>query len=955
MVAAPIAELIAEPESEWAALELDPQHVAILVARGIAPHIARDRGLMTVRTVAHLEKLEFPPSQRAAPALLLPLHNTVGDCVGYQLRPDVPRSGRRGKPIKYETRAGTKLLVDVPSVARPGLHDADIPLWITEGPLKADAAVSAGACCVAVLGVHSFARQTDVLADWANIVLQDRDVYLAFDSDAATKAAVRRALRDFRGFLTHRHARVHIVNIPATADGGKQGIDDYLAAGGTLQALTDGATDELPPPPDPEMAGGPYRMTARGIVMDRIRGEEIVTIPLTNFPAHIAAETVRDDGTEQRRYYDIEAIMDDRHYHVDVAADQFAGMGWTSQLPPRAIVAAGAGSKDHARCAIQHLSSDVMTRTVYTHTGWREIDGRHMYLSGGGGIDQDGAIPDVTVELEGEAGGYTLPAPPEGEALRDAIRASLDLMSAAPHSIMAPLLGAVYRAPLGRVDASMHLYGETGGGKTALAALAQQHYGAAMDDRNLPGNWQSTANALERLCHQTADAVTVIDEFVPPSDPRQRHALQATAERVFRGAGNGSGRGRMRADLTLIAARPPRCLVLSTGEDRPAGASLAARMLDVAVPRGAVNVRGFTPYQEQAAQGNYAAAMAGYVRWLARRRDAGADVLVDRDQLRGDAIEGRAHLRTARAVADLGTGWRTFLRFAVETGALDAPAADSLWTTVWTSLLGVATDQDAQLRQSEPTGWWLELLASALATGDVRLDPLGEAAPNSTGADCIGWEDGDHVYLDRNAAHAAVERLARETGDPFPLRRDELVRRLADRGLLASRDEQRDRYTIRLTVRPNERVYVLHLLRETLYRETPAQPAQLAHDVPDSASGRRLSCPVAGPVDDQHGDDRPTTGTVMAPGPAFGPVAGPVNGRNGDDRPTLDGAVNGVPTPFIPGAGPVGSVGPVFAPLEGSVCMYNEHTDIRVGRDGRRICNRCYPDPVQLQAREALP
>lgn len=955
-----VAESNAESEAEWAALDLDPQHIDILVARGIAPDIARDRGLLTARTAAHLQALEFPPSQREAPALLIPLHNTAGDRVGYQLRPDVPRT-IRGKIVKYETRAGTKMLVDVPPVARPGLRVVDTPLWITEGPLKADAAVTAGACCVALLGVHSFARQPEILADWDNIVLPDRDVYVAFDSDTATNPKVRHALGRFRGWLTLHHARVHIVHIPAAPEGGKQGLDDYLAGGGTLQALTDAATTELPPPADPEMAGGPYRETARGIVMDRLdrRSGEIVTTPLTTFPARIATETVRDDGTEQRRHYDVEAVVDDRRYNVDVPADQFAGMGWIAQLPTRAIVAAGAGARDHTRAAIQHLSFDVATRTVYAHTGWREIDGRHVYLSGGGGIDPGGTAPDVTVELEGEAGGYALPAPPEGEALQDAILASLDLMSAAPPSIMAPLLGAVYRAPLGRVDTALHLYGETGGGKTALAALAQQHYGAAMDDRNLPGNWGSTANALERLCHQTADAVTVIDEYVPSADLKQRHALLAAAERIFRGAGNGSGRQRARVDGSLIAARPPRCLVVSTGEDRPAGASLAARRLDIAVPKGTVNVPGLSPYQENAEQGSYAAAMAGYVRWLARRRGAGVDVLVDRDQLRREAIEGRAHLRTAWAVADLGAGWRTFLRLAVESGALDAPAADALWATVWTSLLDLAADQDAQQRQAEPTGRWLELLRSGLVTGAVRLDPLGEAVDDSTGADCIGWEEGDHVYLDPNAAHAAVERFARETGDPFPLRQNELVRRLADRRLLASREVERQRYTVRRTVRPDERVYVLHLRREALYPETLAQLAQLAHDVPDSASGRHFSGPVAGPVDDQHGDDRPTdrptTANVMAPALAFGPVDGPVNGRNGDDRPTLNGGINGVLTPFIPGAGPVGPVGPVSAPRRGPVCRYNHHTDIRVGRDGREICNTCHPDPVQLRAREALP
>jgi len=214
------------------------------------------------------------------------------------------------------------------------------------------------------------------------------------------------------------------------------------------------------------------------------------------------------------------------------------------------------------------------------------------------------------------------------------------------------------------------------------------------------------------------------------------------------------------------------------------------------------------------------------------------------------------------------------------------------------------------------------------------------------------------VYLDPNAAHAAVERLARETGDPFPLRRYELVRRLAERRLLASREADRGRHTIRVTVQ-GERMDVLHLFRATLYAETPSQPSQPSHDVPDSASGRHLSDSAAGTVDNQDGDDRPTdrptTGTAMAPLLTFGTVDGTLISSNGANRPTLDGAKTGVLTPFVPGPGTVGTVGTAFAPLQGPVCRYDDHTDFRVGRDRQWICNDCHPDPVQLKAREALP
>src|SRR5262249_18154449 len=80
---------------------------------------------------------------------------------------------------------------------------------------------------------------------------------------------------------------------------------------------------------------------------------------------------------------------------------------------------------------------------------------------------------------------YVLPAPPVGDKLRDAIRASLRVLDLAPDGITAPLLGAVYRAVLAPADYALHLCGPTGAGKSELAALCQQHSGAGLDARSI--------------------------------------------------------------------------------------------------------------------------------------------------------------------------------------------------------------------------------------------------------------------------------------------------------------------------------------------------------------------------------------------------------------------------------------------------------------------------------------
>src|SRR5262249_51445590 len=118
-----------------------------------------------------------------------------------------------------------------------------------------------------------------------------------------------------------------------------------------------------------------------------------------------------------------------------------------------------------------------------------EIDGRWSYLHGRGAIGDAGSQP-VAVDLPDALQGFLLPDPPSGAALIGAVRAALTLLEGlAPDRVMMPLLCLTVRSLLPECAFSGHLAGFTGVGKTELAALAQQFYGAGLDARHLPASW----------------------------------------------------------------------------------------------------------------------------------------------------------------------------------------------------------------------------------------------------------------------------------------------------------------------------------------------------------------------------------------------------------------------------------------------------------------------------------
>ncbi len=273
------------------------QHRSMLcTGSAISGEVIAVRGYRTILDEAELIPLGFIASQRRTPGLLLPLWATDGTLAGAVYRPDNPRvveNKKKGplpdgtypcKVIKYEFPAHALLRVDCPPPCREKLGDPSVPLWVTEGQKKADALASRGLCAIALLGVWNFKGSnafggSTVLADFDYIAWSSarssqrkanpqhphepepaqgiagdsdiddetgpalriadqrgRDVRIVFDSDVMTKPAVRQALDRLTHVLQSRGARVSAVYLPHGAQG-KQGVDDFLAAGHTIEEL----------------------------------------------------------------------------------------------------------------------------------------------------------------------------------------------------------------------------------------------------------------------------------------------------------------------------------------------------------------------------------------------------------------------------------------------------------------------------------------------------------------------------------------------------------------------------------------------------------------------------------------------------------------------------------------------------------------------------------------------
>ena len=834
-----------------------PQHQELIRASAILDEVADARGYRSMTTKAEVDRLGFGRAQQNVPGLLIPVHSVTGAIVTYQLRPDSPRI-RDGKPVKYETPSGSRMALDVPQSARKRLGDPFVPLFITEGARKADAAVSVGLCCIALLGVWNWRGTNDqggvtALPDWESIALKSRTVYLAFDSDVMTKPAVHMALKRLSSFLASRGADPRPIYLPAGEGGVKVGLDDYLASGHTVEDVLALAIDTLRPAPEGDRfatSAGPYAIRDGRIgTVKRTNDGEIWT-PLANFTARIAEEVIADDGLSERGELVIHGALPGGAAlpTARVPLSRFESMNWvTAKWGARAVVTAGQGSRDKLREAIQLLSSNLVHRSEFTHAGWREIDGGWRYLTGTTVIGPDGPVSGVCVQLDGTAGSIALPEPPEGTDLQAAIEIVLTVLDLAPDRVTVPLLGAALRAPLNELasaDLTLFLAGPSGVFKSELAAVIQRFFGTSFDRLNVPATWAATANYLERVAFDFKDAILLIDDFAPAGTPLDVRRYHATADRVIRGAGTATGRGRMQADGTTRPALPPRALILSTGEDVPTGHSIRARMLVVDVERGDVNKECLSRFQVEPYRSAPARATAGYIRWLAPRLEAiRAELPTQQTTMRAEFAGAGVHPRTPDLLVSLALGWRLWLRFAVETGGLTTDDAEQLWQRIYASLTAAGRIQADHQTGEEPSRRFFDLLSAAIASGGAYVaGPTGNEPDTpiawgwrertiGTGdnvrnewqprGDCVGWVDEDNLYLEATAAYVAAQRIGQTAGTTLAVQPRTLWKRLDEAGLLLTTERSRNTRTVR-KVLAGRRRDVIHVSSQSLLAIEPA-------------------------------------------------------------------------------------------------------------------------------------
>lgn len=227
---------------------LSGEHQRLLMEEsGIHPDVIAGRGYHSLRSGQINELVNLgvltTASLSATGWLSIPIYRPDGSKHGEQIR--VFGSMARQK---YLWPSGARLAFDVHPSCLGDLFDPDVPILITEGTKKADALLSAARAehyrCVVIalagcLGWRARINDATMASpDFLDVVWENRKVFVISDSDFRSNDEVARGWTDAAYYITGKTGphRTFLVIVPP-AGTTKQGADDYLVAGHSLDDL----------------------------------------------------------------------------------------------------------------------------------------------------------------------------------------------------------------------------------------------------------------------------------------------------------------------------------------------------------------------------------------------------------------------------------------------------------------------------------------------------------------------------------------------------------------------------------------------------------------------------------------------------------------------------------------------------------------------------------------------
>ncbi len=535
----------------------------------------------------------------------------------------------------------------------------------------------------------------------------------------------------------------------------------------------------------------PYEIIDGCLYYRKISKQGEAYIRLCNFAPRIVCEITVDDGTELTRRYLVSGTDEDGRTlpEVEVAASELERLEWMLNRWDASLdIEVVSQVEKHIRHAMKSTAKYATKKSVFAHTGWKQINGAWEYLMPGGKHD---------VRLHGKQESYFLA---DGDADFKILTALLH-GKCLPAEIAYPCLALVFLSPLNEFLRQIGhepkfifaLLGRTGSMKSTVAALMLSFFGS-FSATDLPMSFRDTANSIIYNAFALKDVLTCVDDYHPCSR-RESENMKAIMQTLARGYGDRAARNRISPEIKLREARPPQGNVIVTAEFAPdIGESGTARLFCIEMKPGQIELAKLTELQESAAKGELTQIMFAYIAWLkcthlrdveSFLRELNETYQRERTAWRNRLKEYRVifHDRIPDTLACLQIGFDMMLSFLLTHHTLTDSEAEDMIAVYKSILLKHAARQSDAVEEDRPTHIFVRKFLALIECGHAVVVALNDAS-GILPTNCFGFEDEEFYYLFFDATQRAVKKFCDDQGEGFTISTKALGKTLADEGFI---------------------------------------------------------------------------------------------------------------------------------------------------------------------------
>lgn len=511
------------------------------------------------------------------------------------------------------------------------------------------------------------------------------------------------------------------------------------------------------------------------------------------FSGQVVKKTILfEENGEQMTTFTVTGKKDGRPYEVDVDAVDFTDgrrlykrlINYLPGRPP--------ALEDNLIKRISPAISSLSPQSIpeikaISSTGWTP-DGNAYVMPQGAPVGKEGYICKLDDVLTREFRFFTLRQNSDDEN-RAALQALLDLKQIYNPSAFYVILAHSFLPPLIRWLGNqarylLHLHAQTGSLKTELAKLMISLYGP-LEDYALTYKWTATPVGAEARANALKDALMLIDDLKPNtirSDvlPQWVGFIQAYVDAEGRKRGTiGGGAG---------ASRPPRCILISTGEAIPeAGeASFTARMLLVQLDK---QPDGWNTTLQAIKEKSvlFSGLMRSYIAWLLKTDGNEALKVMRKYQTNNVEAKAGQHLRLANNYAANCTAAELFATFCQQTGLMSSIDKDVFLAAHQRAIIDVVMATGRKVQEERYSRRFLDALRDAVSTGFAYI------GDHKAQARRVGWEDKEAVYLLSGSMSVVNQWLSTSNSPPINIPLKELKQQLYEDGFTRSTPGRVDR------------------------------------------------------------------------------------------------------------------------------------------------------------------